>query len=151
MVQPSGASSGVLNPVSESHRRLLNQVLNPPISSDPPASLANWSRRVFSVTTDCAVSEWDMRKRLNHLGLADLALSDQYTVGWTYWRPASHHFREIFGPETLSVRLLFRNERDGVMFDAHMFLSPDGEILASGRMDPKGIHLANAVRIDVTS
>jgi hypothetical protein len=137
----------VLNPVSESHRRLLNHVLNPPISSDPPASLDNWSRRVFKVVTDCVVSEWDMRRLFNHLRLADLALSDQYTVGWTYWRPASRHFRETFGPDTLSVRLMFRNEQDGVMFDVHMFLAPDGEILASGRMDPKGIHFLDAVRI----
>jgi hypothetical protein len=123
--------------------------VKPPISSDPPASLANWSRRVFKVETDCAVSESDIRKLFNHLGLVELAISNKYTAGWTYWRPASQHFRETFGQDTLSVRLIVRNEQDGVTFDVHMFLSPDGNILASGRMDPKGIYLLDAVRIAV--
>jgi hypothetical protein len=135
-----------LNPEEESHRKLLNHVLKPPIDKDPPRSLSNWSRKVINVSMEWDVSASDIRGLFNHLNLAELALQPQYTVGWIYWRPASRYIRDIFGPGTMSIRLLFQNERDGVGFDVHAFLAPDGEILASGLMDPKGISFLDAIR-----
>ena len=136
----------MLNPDEESHRRLLNHVVKPPIGKDPPRSLSNWSRKVINVSIDWTVSESDIRSLFNHLNLVDLALQPQYTVGWTYWRPASRYIRDVLGPGTLSVRLLFQNKQDGVSFDVHVFLAPDGEILGSGLMDPKSISFLDAVR-----
>jgi hypothetical protein len=93
------------------------------------------------------VGQWALRKLFNEQRIAERGESGELIVKVTAQRPVSFNKVKNWIPGTLSQELKYYDGQGNLIAKAHRYLRPDGELAASGLIDPKRVVVNNVMHI----